>query len=259
MNCEETREHLFHIAEESTQGRSGTAEKNSLPKPVLQHLQECRSCAVLAEALQLVEGESPWSREVPSGLTARIQSSLREETAGGTDESIRSERKRAGLREVLFGRTTKQGSMGWAGLAAAALILVAFSISLTLYFERNSMQFGPNTAQEPGSNGGVSGELVQGPQRESSAEEEVVRVILSLEAPTAESVAVVGDWNGWDSKSHQMNDADRDGVWELSLRLERGKEYQYQFLIDQEKWVPDPHAPLQVDDGFGGTNSILDI
>jgi 1,4-alpha-glucan branching enzyme len=56
-----------------------------------------------------------------------------------------------------------------------------------------------------------------------------------------------------------MHDADGDGVWELRLKLNESGEYQYQFLINGKRWVPDPNAPLQVEDGFGGTNSVLDI
>ncbi|MFW6182002.1 MAG: hypothetical protein ACOC8N_09650 [Spirochaetota bacterium] len=86
-----------------------------------------------------------------------------------------------------------------------------------------------------------------------------VTVRLFLEAPRASAVSVVGDWNGWDPSAHRLFDRDGDGVWEIEIHLEPDREYRYQFLIDGERWIPDPNAPFKVDDGFGGTNSVLHI
>ena len=41
------------------------------------------------------------------------------------------------------------------------------------------------------------------------------------------------------------------------MPLTRNRSYTYSFVIDGERWVPDPGAPETVDDGFGGVNSIL--
>jgi hypothetical protein len=87
----------------------------------------------------------------------------------------------------------------------------------------------------------------------------VVTVRLMLAAPGAASVSVVGDWNGWDPERNRLRDPDGDGVWEIRLRLRRGQEARYQFLVDGERWLDDPQAPLRVDDGFGGTSSVLQI
>jgi hypothetical protein len=87
----------------------------------------------------------------------------------------------------------------------------------------------------------------------------VVTVRLMLAAPGAASVSVVGDWNGWDPERNRLRDPDGDGVWEIRLRLRRGQEARYQFLVDGERWLDDPQAPLRVEDGFGGTSSVLQI
>jgi len=34
-------------------------------------------------------------------------------------------------------------------------------------------------------------------------------------------------------------------------------EHQYQFVVDGRTWRPDSTAHAQVDDGFGGTNSVI--
>lgn len=118
----------------------------------------------------------------------------------------------------------------WAVQAAAALFLVIVSAFITTM-----------VVSSPGS------------------EEAVVTVRLELRAPEARRVAVVGDWNGWDPSMHPMTDADNDGIWEIEVEVQQDREYQYQFLVNGERWIPDPEAPMTVSDGFGGENSVLNI
>jgi len=84
-------------------------------------------------------------------------------------------------------------------------------------------------------------------------------VELTLHAPQAASVSVVGDWNGWDPVRDPMTDADNDGVWQIELKLKSDTEHMYQFVIDQRTRTPDPLALVNVDDGFGGVNSVLNL
>jgi len=116
----------------------------------------------------------------------------------------------------------------WIGVPAAALLLIALGIGLLL----------PRLG--PGSN-------------------ETIVVRFELQAPEARDVAVVGNWNRWDPEAQKLEDPDGDGIWEIEIPLKRGEEHQYQFLIDGQNWIPDPEAPLQVEDGFGGVNSVLQI
>jgi hypothetical protein len=96
-------------------------------------------------------------------------------------------------------------------------------------------------------------------QRFLPARAGLVEVHLMLQAPRAKTVTVVGDWNAWDPGRDRLRDPDGDGTWEIRLRLHKGEELRYQFLIDGERWIADPQAPLQIDDGFGGTSSVLQI
>jgi hypothetical protein len=89
--------------------------------------------------------------------------------------------------------------------------------------------------------------------------ETTVVVRFELVAPQAREVSLVGDWNGWDPEAQRLADPDRDGVWEIRVPLRRGQEHQYQFLVDGSRWVADPDAPLKVEDGLGGYNSVLQI
>ena len=79
---------------------------------------------------------------------------------------------------------------------------------------------------------------------------------VSFQAPAATSVAVVGDFNGWDPRRNLMVRASHEGLWGARLRLSPGI-YQYSFVIDGKIWEADPRAERFMDDGFGGRNSVI--
>lgn len=118
------------------------------------------------------------------------------------------------------------------GIAAAAVLVMASVFVTTLFLDR-----------------GAAGDVLS----------EAVIVRLQLEAPQAESVAVVGDWNDWDPEAHRLSDANNDGIWEIEVKVTPDREYRYQFLLNGKLWMPDPSSPITVDDGFGGKNSVLNI
>ncbi|MBI5417280.1 isoamylase early set domain-containing protein [Candidatus Poribacteria bacterium] len=70
-----------------------------------------------------------------------------------------------------------------------------------------------------------------------------------------ENVSVVGDFNGWDVNSFKLV-YKGNGIWEGSFPLKPGK-YEYMFVINGQKWIPDPKAKEYKEDGFGGKNSLL--
>jgi hypothetical protein len=48
----------------------------------------------------------------------------------------------------------------------------------------------------------------------------------------------------------------RGDTWQIGLYLFPGR-YTYGFILDGARWIPDPNAPFQEDDGFGRRNSVL--
>jgi hypothetical protein len=82
-------------------------------------------------------------------------------------------------------------------------------------------------------------------------------VHLVCQAPEAGSVAIAGSWNGWNVASEPMRSVG-DGLFAADLRLPAGR-YEYMFVVDGARWIPDPAAPLGVDDGFGRRNSVIEI
>lgn len=74
--------------------------------------------------------------------------------------------------------------------------------------------------------------------------------------PGAQSVEVVGSFTDWRPGAVVLRDDDHDGIWRASVVLPVG-EHEYMFVVDGERWVPDPLAGRYVDDGFGRQNALL--
>ena len=81
---------------------------------------------------------------------------------------------------------------------------------------------------------------------------------MRADATQVQSIAVVGDFNDWDPNRNLLTDVNNDGLWTVTLKLEPGR-YEYMFIIDGQKWVPDPSAYQYVNDGFGNKNAVLEI
>jgi hypothetical protein len=76
-----------------------------------------------------------------------------------------------------------------------------------------------------------------------------------LSAPDAQQVALAGDFTDW-QPAHVLTRSE-PGVWTVVVPLSPGV-HDYAFIVDGERWVPDPNAPA-VADGFGGLNSRLAV
>ena len=75
---------------------------------------------------------------------------------------------------------------------------------------------------------------------------------------TADSVAVAGDFSQWDPIPLSPRTVNGETVWTGLVPVSRG-EHEYQFVINGERWVTDPLAPVTRSDGFGAKNAVLDI
>jgi opacity protein-like surface antigen len=81
-------------------------------------------------------------------------------------------------------------------------------------------------------------------------------VHLRIQAPNAVTVAVAGGFNDWNPDANPLRKG-ADGWWETRLELGPGT-YEYIYIIDGE-WTTPPESKLTVDDGFGGSNGILEV
>ena len=138
-------------------------------------------------------------------------------------------------------RTAWTVSPGWLSAAAAALLIVGVGLGWTL----RSMRAASAPAEEE-----LPAELST-----LSATSEVRIVQFVLTAPRASSVTVVGDFNGWDPGATPMRRRDT-GAWVAAIPVQPGR-HLYAFIVDGDRWIPDPAAPLAPEDGFGIRNSVI--
>ncbi|MCK4237343.1 MAG: isoamylase early set domain-containing protein [Candidatus Krumholzibacteria bacterium] len=81
-------------------------------------------------------------------------------------------------------------------------------------------------------------------------------VHFSIYAPRAGRVNIVGDFNNWSMTADPLYDRDGIGLWTILMPITPGR-YEYKYILNGEKWIPDPGNSHEVDDGFGGLNSVL--
>ncbi len=74
-------------------------------------------------------------------------------------------------------------------------------------------------------------------------------------APQAATVVVTGEFAQWDPHGIPMRRGE-GGTWVAEINLVPGLHH-YVFIVDGNRWVVDPNATAQVDDGFGQQNSVL--
>ena len=84
-----------------------------------------------------------------------------------------------------------------------------------------------------------------------------VTVRFSFVAPQANSVYLAGDFNAWGGKDYALRRTSPDSPWEISVKLRKGQIYVYNFVVNGNAWVADPSVDARIDDGFGGSGSLL--
>ena len=71
------------------------------------------------------------------------------------------------------------------------------------------------------------------------------------------AVAIAGSFNGWSATAHVMRRNEALGVFELCLRVPKGK-LQYRLVVDG-RWMNDPHNPNTEPNPFGEHNSVANF
>lgn len=129
-----------------------------------------------------------------------------------------------------------------AGLAAAACLVVAVLVG-----GRKSNVDAPRAAD---------GRVAATPAPATRVDTvQLVRFVFV--ATDARSVALVGDFNGWDRSAVRLTRSG-SGVWSATVRLPAGR-HEYAFLVDGERWVADPNAPSSIEDEFGVESSVVTV
>jgi 1,4-alpha-glucan branching enzyme len=83
-----------------------------------------------------------------------------------------------------------------------------------------------------------------------------VPVSMVFEAPKAESVSLVGDFNDWDATATPLHRFGTDGPWTATVFAKPGR-HTYAFLVNGTTLVADPRAPRAKDIDYGTEASVL--
>jgi len=79
-------------------------------------------------------------------------------------------------------------------------------------------------------------------------------ISLELVKPGAKQVAVAGDFNDWKPERTPLSQIG-NGRWVGDLNVKPGR-HEYLFVVDGQ-WLPDPNARENVQNPYGGKNSVL--
>lgn len=222
---------------------------------------EARALLRFEVGLRRLLAESP-PRRAPRDFADRVMRGI-EAVDGGEPVARRERDERRGKLAAVWADLRRPRTLEWrpayALVAAAALVLIATTLVvlggipagsgpwLTL---RGAADPSPGgTGEEPPAE---TGRAVLPPRPDT------VLVRFVLEAASARSVAVAGDFSDWQPIPLVPHAGDGERVWTGVVPLPRG-EHRYMFVIDGSRWVTDPMASAYWDDGFGNRNAILSL
>jgi 1,4-alpha-glucan branching enzyme len=78
-------------------------------------------------------------------------------------------------------------------------------------------------------------------------------------APDARHVSVVGDFNNWDPAVHSLKKL-KNGDFTAKIKLQSGRDYQFRYWIDSQRWENDWQADSYVQNPSGDSdNSVVSV
>jgi hypothetical protein len=77
-----------------------------------------------------------------------------------------------------------------------------------------------------------------------------------MEAPSAKSVKLAGDFTGWEQSPLDLVQS-YDGTWFTIVPLLPGT-YSYRFIVDGQ-WLDDPHCGSHVPNPFGSEDAVMNV
>jgi hypothetical protein len=172
--------------------------------------------------------------KAPAGFTERVMARISLEKKRETGP------ERKPFRLPVFG-------IRWAGVAVVAAA-IALAYLGGVYTARNRPVTPATTVTD------ISPGFVNQAAAESGLR--YVRLAYVPANPSVDKVTVVGSFNNWDPEATPLQR--QDGVWSTVLVLAPGS-YEYMFFENGARWVTDPLAVQTTDDGFGGSNAILEV
>ena len=72
----------------------------------------------------------------------------------------------------------------------------------------------------------------------------------------ADTVNLVGEFNQWNTKATPLKKL-KNGTFTTNLELEKGRSYQFRYLIDEQRWENDSQADSYVATPFGDSENCV--
>jgi len=238
MNCQKIKKLLNPYIDKALDA--------DMSKQIDEHLKSCSTCSKEYQSLKEVIASlnSLSTQPAPADFTQSLMTKISQEEIQIQTSWIENLKKRMtipGLPVPLFSLSFPRSLMSFPrkreSIFSFRLAGIATITALVVFF---AFIFMFNTPDTP---------LI------CSAE---VQFSLKINDDKAHTVAIAGDFNGWNPQVNILEDPEGDGIWTGTLNLEPGR-YEYMFVMDGEKWFPDPNALRYVKDGFGNKNAILEI
>ncbi|RZJ30874.1 MAG: glycoside hydrolase [Flavobacterium sp.] len=86
----------------------------------------------------------------------------------------------------------------------------------------------------------------------------VVKVTFSVDAKNADTAAVVGDFNNWNSETGALGKL-KNGTFKGVFEVEKDAAYEFRYIVDGA-YINDPEADsFQWNDYAGAENSVLAV
>jgi len=233
MNCPKNKK-LLNFYLDQTLDRDTT-------KQVEEHLISCSTCQEeylkLKKVVSALNSISP--QAAPVELTKNIMAKISQEEIQIQSSWIGQLKRRISIPGLSFAPVCRAytGRRKWESIFSFRLVGVTAAAALIIFFAFTFIFNTPDISPI------------------CSAE---VQFSLKLNNNKTHTVAIAGDFNGWNSVDNLLEDLDGDGIWTGTLKLKPGR-YEYMFVLDGKNWVPDPNALRYVKDGFGNKNAILEI
>ena len=142
----------------------------------------------------------------------------------------------------------------WASVGAVGCLVALLAVELVTRagVTAEVMKAGGRPTLSPLSFGGAR---ALAPASAISSSPTLVRLVIMQ--PGAKTVQVAGDFNGWNPLRTPLEQIS-DGAWAVTIPLKPGR-YAYMFVVDGQRWIVDPFAAEQKDDGFGSRNAVVEV
>jgi 1,4-alpha-glucan branching enzyme len=98
-------------------------------------------------------------------------------------------------------------------------------------------------------------------KKQNAKSKSVCKVTFTLAENIADSsgrVNLVGDFNNWDIDCTPMKKL-KNGNFAVSIDLEKGKEYQFRYLVEGLGWLNEKEADKHVLNNYQTENSVISL